>query len=214
MMDIRAVLRNVKKGFTGAGTKTILGAKFPPIFPKMPNRLSSPFNLRERLHTRPDAHVSGVALASVALAAAFLFAMSSKYIYSPGLSIALDTPAENVSAEKSSAQAAESSETSAKTISLPVSAEQMPGRCADSVLTAKSDSMFICDGRIFSRLADALPPSRDGADRGTLLVKIDKNASVQGLFELRKVASEAGFSAIQIAGETAAQNSETSASEN
>lgn len=159
----------------------------------MQSKLSSPFNLRERLRN-PDYRIGIVPLASVLLVAFFLFAMTSKFIFAPGLTVEL-TPGKNPDVAPIS--------DSAKYV-LPVFDGPVAGKTTSAVLSIKNDSMFIFDGNIYRNLSDALPPvsSARAGTRGILLVKMDRSSSIQGLFDLTKVARDAGFSAVQLAAES------------
>lgn len=161
--------------------------------------LSSPFSLRERLK-KPDARISSAALISVLLVAIFLSVLTSKYIFAPGLTVNLEH--ENVPANTGNVPA------NAQNIALPVFSGTLAGVETAAVLTMKSDSMFILDGHIYDKLETAFAKQKNAKERGILLIKINKTTSIQALFDIAKLAREAGFSAIQIAGETAppAQN--------
>ncbi|MCD8283459.1 MAG: hypothetical protein LUD52_01850 [Opitutae bacterium] len=179
----------------------------------MQSNLSSPFNLRGRLSS-PKLRLNTSALASVLLVAAFMYAMTSKYIFAPGLTVGLDEPATLAAENSKSAlsQLEENPETTdpaatKQTLSLPLYDGELSGQKTTSVLTVKNESMFILDGKIYRRLLDALPPAApDAPKRGILLAKMDRSVSVQTFFDLAKAAQDAGFSAVQIAGESKAKN--------
>lgn len=159
----------------------------------MQSKLSSPFNLRERLR-KPDYRIGIVPLASVLLVAFFLFAMTSKFIFAPGLTVGLTH----------SANADAAPIPDAEKYALPVFDGPVAGKPTSAILSIKNDSMFIFDGNIYRNLSDAFPPistARAGT-RGILLVKMDRSTSIQSLFDLTKVARDAGFSAIQLAAES------------
>lgn len=149
--------------------------------------------MRERLRN-PDYRLGIVPLASVLLVAFFLFAMTSKFIFAPGLTVEL-APETNPGA----AQIPD-----AEKYALPVFDGPIAGKPTSSVLSIKNDSMFIFDGNIYRNLSDAFPPvsSAHAGTRGILLVKMDRSTSIQSLFDLTKVARDAGFSAIQLAAES------------
>lgn len=158
----------------------------------MQPRLSSPFHLRERLR-KPDFRIGIVPLASVLLVAFFLFAMTSKFIFAPGITV-------EISPEKSGSVPVQE-----KSFALPVITGPLEGKATNAVISVRSDAMFIFDGKIFRDVETALPPAANAApgSRGVLLVRMNKNTSIQVLFSLAEAAREAGFSAIQIAGESA-----------
>ncbi|MGN0835508.1 MAG: ExbD/TolR family protein [Candidatus Spyradosoma sp.] len=160
----------------------------------MQPKLSSPFNLRERLRN-PDSRIGVVPLASVLLVAFFLFAMTSKYVFAPGLTV--DLAHDGGNATEAPAQA--------EGFALPVLSGAPEGKITTSIITVRNESMFIFDGRIFRSVDAALPPEPrlKAGERGVLLARMDKNTSIQVLFDLAEAARDAGFSAIQIAGESA-----------
>lgn len=159
----------------------------------MQSNPSSPFNLRGRLSS-PKLRLNTSALASIILIAFFMFVMTSKYIFAPGLTVSLNSDEGET-------------ETRSETLSLPLYAGELPGEETTSVLTVKNESMFIIDGRIYRNLTDALPPAdTDTPKRGILLAKIGKSVRIQTVFDLAKAAQDAGFSAIQIAGESNTKN--------
>lgn len=148
--------------------------------------LLSPLNLRARLK-KPSAHlVDTLSLLSVILVAAMLYTMNSTYIFAPGLTLELS---EDGSGEDSYV--------------LPTSEAALPGVPVNGVFTMRNDHQFLFEGQIFRTVKDALPPATTGVpvDRGTLLVKIDRAVTMQGLFEIVDAAKAAGFTKIQLAGE-------------
>lgn len=160
----------------------------------MQPKLSSPFNLRERLRD-PDPRIGVVPLASVLLVAFFLFAMTSKYVFAPGLTVDLSGDGGNAAEAPARAEG----------FALPVLSGAPDGKITTSIITVRNESMFIFDGRIFRSVDAALPPAPrlKPGERGVLLARMDKNTSIQVLFDLAEAARDAGFSAIQIAGESA-----------
>lgn len=159
---------------------------------------SNPFHLRSSLREKLEARLEAVPLFNVLLIAVLLTLLGSRFVFAPGLSVALDENGE-ISGGNASAG------TPARLI-LPKTSVMLSGAETSSVLTVKSDSMFILDGRIYENLAEAFARGSGGnaaeKNRGTLLVKIDRAVSVQGLFKIAELAGEAGFSALQIAGES------------
>ena len=171
----------------------------PKAFKRAQSTVSSPFCLRERLR-RYDSRIGIVPLASVLLAALLLFSMTSTYIYAPGLTFDLNPLKEG-----------EISETHFRSAGteLPAFPGKLEGKPVSALLTVRNNSMFIFGGRIYKDLTEALPPlplSQAGT-RGILLVKTDKSNSIQGLFNLMKIARDAGFSSVQLAGESTAPDS-------
>ena len=114
----------------------------------MQPKLSSPFNLRERLRD-PDSRIGVVPLASVLLVAFFLFAMTSKYVFAPGLTV--DLSGDGGNAAEAPAQA--------EGFALPVLSGAPDGKITTSIITVRNESMFIFDGRIFRSVDAALPPA-------------------------------------------------------
>lgn len=167
----------------------------PKAFKRAQSTISSPFCLRERLRAH-DSRIGFVPLASVLLAAFLLFSTTSLYIYAPGLNFELTQP-EN--------KEEPAIEFSSEGTELPVFPGKLDGKSVSALLTVRNNNMFIFDGRIYKDLTDALPPlpKSQAGTRGTLLVKIDKSNSVQGLFNLMKIARDAGFASVQLAGESA-----------
>lgn len=156
----------------------------------MPNLSSSPFHLRERLREKLEARLEAVPLFNVLLVAVLLILMSSRFIFAPGLPVDLGN--KNSTAEEG--------------LVLPIAKSALSGAETTAVLTVKSDSMFIFEGHIYESLEEIFSPENPYAllkDRnGTLLVKLDRAVSVQGLFKIAELAGKAGFSSLQIAGES------------
>lgn len=161
--------------------------------------VSSPFCLRERLR-RYDSRIDFVPLANVLLVAFLLFATTSIYIYAPGLTFDLNPPEADKLTEAHFLSAG---------TELPKFSGRLEGKTVSALLTVRNNSMFIFNGRIYKNLAEALPPlpQTQAGTRGTLLVKTDKSNSIQGLFDLMKIARDAGFSSVQLAGESTDANS-------
>lgn len=156
----------------------------------MPNLSSSPFHLRERLREKLEARLEAVPLFNVLLVAVLLILMSSRFIFAPGLPVDLENK----------------NSTTGDVLVLPVAKNALSGAETTAVLTVKSDSMFIFEGHIYESLEEIFSPENPHAllkDRnGTLLVKLDRAVSVQGLFKIAELAGKAGFSSLQIAGES------------
>lgn len=164
-------------------------------FARAQSTVSSPFCLRERLRVY-DSRVGIIPLASVLLVAFLLFSMTSKYIYAPGLTIDLHPDEKELLTEK---------HFTAPGKELPSFAGKLEGKKVSALLTIRNNNMFIFDGRIYKDLTEALPPlpPEQAGTRGVLLVKADKSNNIQGLFNLMKIARDAGFSSVQLAGESA-----------
>lgn len=156
--------------------------------------VSSPFCLRERLRVY-DSRIGIVPLASVLLVAFLLFSTTSKYIYAPGMTVDLHQDDAPVTTETQFPSAG---------TELPVFAGRLEGKSVAALLTVRNNNMFIFDGRIYKDLTDALPPvsPEQAGTRGILLVKADKSNNIQALFDLMKIARDAGFSSVQLAGES------------
>lgn len=158
----------------------------------MPNLSSSPFHLRERLREKLEARLEAVPLFNVLLVAILLVLTGSRFIFAPGLSVELSEPESGVAATE--------------VLSLPVTGNAMLGAETTAVLTVKSDTMFIFEGHIYESLEDIFssknPHGMTPEKRGTLLVKLDRAVSVQGLFKIAELARNAGFMSLQIAGES------------
>lgn len=157
---------------------------------KMSDFSSSPFHLRERLRQKTDARLETVPLLTVLLIVVLFALTGSRFIFSPGVAVSLD----------GSVPVPVTTGANTTRITLPSATTLLPGAEASAVLTVKSDSMFIFDGRIYENPEEIFAENR--ASGGVLLVKFDKMASVQGLFRIAELAGKAGFSSLQIAGES------------
>lgn len=166
----------------------------PNKFKRAQTTVSSPFCLRERLRSY-DSRIGIVPLAGVLLVAFLLFAMTSRFIYAPGLTFDLHPATDGKVVE---------TQFSSKGTELPKFPGKLAGQKTSALLTIRNDNMFIFDGRIYKDLTEALPPlpKQLAGTRGVLLVKADKSNSIQGIFNLMKIARDAGFSAVQLAGES------------
>jgi len=147
---------------------------------KLPLR---PFRLRERFHEKLDAKIDAVPLFNVLLIAVLFLMTGSSFIFSPGVSVSLD---------------------GGNAPSLPIASVPLSGAESSSVLTVKSDAIFILDGRIYESVEAAFSQESPEKSRGVLLVKLDRTVSVQGLFKIAELAAKAGFSSLQIAGDSPA----------
>lgn len=161
----------------------------------MKNLSSSPLRLRERLREKLEARLEAVPLVNVLLIAVLLVLVGSRFVYAPGLTVDLD--AERAAAELSSG---------APKTQLPIIRTVLPGVETSAVLTVKSDKMFIFEGHIYEDLEEIFSEKNPYAPppeaRGVLLVKLDRSVSIQGLFNIAELAGKAGFSSLQIAGES------------
>ena len=135
----------------------------------------SPLNLQSHLK-EPSDTLDVAALFNVLLIICLLFLLSSRFIVAPGM-----------------------------TIDLPSSGHrEVKGvLTAGAVLTAKSDNLFLFEGNVCT--LEALPkilnnyiPSLTDAS-SILLVKLDRNVSVQAFVQVADMARDAGFSQVQIA---------------
>lgn len=144
---------------------------------------SRPIRIRPHLQEKLEARIEAVPLFNVLLIAVLLLATGSGFVFAPGVPVALD-------GER------------ARTLVLPTASVPLSGADPSAVLTVKSDTMFIFDGRIFESLEAAFSQETTTRDRGVLLVKLDRSVSVQGLFRIAELAGKAGFSSLQIAGES------------
>ena len=122
--------------------------------------------------------ISSAALLDILLIAMMLILTASKFVLAPGMSMELG--GKN---------------------SLPeTSAPDYAGVDSDlSVLTAEGNSMLIFDGSIYN--ADGLSKAMKSSPRrgGVLLVKADKNTSLQTLVDVAEIAKSGGFKTIHIA---------------
>lgn len=156
------------------------------------------FRLRKRLHEKLEARLESVPLFNVLLIAVLLMLTGSRFVFAPGLPIALSPDASGEFSKTVSGGTPE--------LVLPETATVLPGVATSSVLTVKSDSMFVFDGHIYDRLEDVFSEKNrllvERESNGILLVKLDRAVSVQGLFKIAELAGKAGFSSLQIAGES------------
>ncbi len=162
---------------------------------------SSPLNLRERLRGKTDARLETIPLFNVLLVVVLLTLTGSSFIFAPGLAVALD----------GSAAGTETAVGASAGIVLPRAEIPLVGAETSAVLTVKSDKMFIYAGHIYESLDDvfARMDAPAAGTRGTLLVKLDRAVSVQGLFKIAELAGKAGFGALQVAGESPTPHSES-----
>lgn len=126
---------------------------------------------RERLS------ISAPALLDVFLLALMFALVGSKFVLAPGMSVDLS---------------ADSFLPSMQAPEYAVAGESV------SVLTAKGNSMIIFDGSIYTpeTFSKYMKSSKYG---GVLLVKADKNITVQELIKISRAAKKGGFSRIHIA---------------
>jgi len=122
--------------------------------------------------------ISSAALLDILLIAMMLMLTASKFVLAPGMSMELG--GKN---------------------SLPeTSAPDYAGVDSDlSVLTAEGNSMLIFDGSIFNMgtLAKKMKTFKGGGD--VLLIKADKNMSIDSLVKIAEIAKTGGFKKIHIA---------------
>lgn len=156
----------------------------------------SPLGLRNRVPV-PDTRMDTLPLVTVLLLAIILSLAGSRFLYSPGLTMALDhstDPAHPLQLPT--------------VLPLPVSSHSpLPGAVTDATLTvfsAKSDNLFIFEGHIYTFADEQLKRDLQTAAHRSpvLLLKADRSLSLQTLFRLTDLAREAGFKQVQIAGES------------
>lgn len=171
----------------------------------MTNLSSTPLRLRARLRERLDARIEAVPLFNVLLLAVLLTLTGSRFIFAPGVPLVLDESRVAGTQKKTPASSAAGTQLTAG-LQLPRSGVPLRGAETSAVLTVKSDTMFIFDGHIYESLDDIFSEKNPFAppreERGVLLVKLDRAVSVQGLFKIAELAGKAGFSSLQIAGES------------
>lgn len=164
----------------------------------MLNLSSNLFQLRKRLHEKLEARLEAVPLFNVLLIAVLLTLTSSRFVFAPGVPISLNG---NEPGEFSKTVSGETPE-----LVLADSSTVLPGVATSFVLTVKSDSMFVFDGHIYDKLEDVFSEKNrrliEAEAQGVLLVKLDRAVSVQGLFRIAELAGKAGFSSLQLAGES------------
>lgn len=147
----------------------------------LPSRI---LQMRARFYEKVDAKIDAVPLFNVLLIAVLFLMIGSHFIFSPGVPVSLED---------------------GDATALPRASVPLLGVEASSVLTVKSDAIFILDGQIYENIEDAFShqkPSGNADSRGVLLVKLDRSVSVQGLFKIAELAGKAGFSSLQIAGDS------------
>lgn len=166
----------------------------------MQNLSSSPLRLRERLREKLEARIEAIPLFNVLLVAVLLTLTGSSFIFAPGIAVALGDGGSS-----------ETTVDDAARLVLPGAQIPLAGAATSSVLTVKSDKMFIYSGHIYDDLEDvfARMEAPESGSRGTLLLKLDRAVSVQGLFRIAELAGKAGFDALQVAGESPSPRPET-----
>ncbi len=122
--------------------------------------------------------ISAPAIFDILLIALMFSLVSSKFVLAPGLSISM-APDE----------------------ALPTMAnpEQAIANSDLSVLTAKGNSMLIFDGSIYDKHSLSRKMKSLKNKNGVLLIKADKNLTVQSLIEIAEIAKTGGFKQIHIA---------------
>ncbi len=148
-------------------------------------RLSSTFDLSSKLKA-PDMRLNITPFVDIGMIAIFFGVFSSGFVFSPGLPI-----------------------------NLPVSSEfSMGGMEVSSVLTVQRDNMYLFEGRL--RDANSLPQSlaefvqKSDKLSPVLLIKVNRDVSVQTFFDICEMAKKAGFTSVQLATERPESNPETS----
>ena len=138
--------------------------------------LSSPLNLKSNLHP-PNFRMNVVPFVDALLITLCLFMLGSRFISAPGV-----------------------------TVDLP-KVSNIENRSVVSVLTIRHDKMLIYEGRIYTinEISDALAKSVNGleADR-VLLVKLNKDVTMQTFLNICDIARGAGITQVQVASESKA----------
>ncbi|MBP3302740.1 MAG: hypothetical protein J6L64_06390 [Opitutales bacterium] len=164
----------------------------------MLNLSSNLFQLRKRLHEKLEARLESVPLFNVLLIAVLLMLTGSRFVFAPGLPLSLG--------KEDSGEFSKTVSGGIPELVLPETSTVLSGVATSSVLTVKSDSMFVFDGHIYDNLEDVFSEKNrlliEKESNGVLLVKLDRAVSVQGLFRIAELAGKAGFSSLQIAGES------------
>lgn len=143
-------------------------------------------NLTSRLHSQEN-FLDAAALFDVLLIALMFVLLSSRFVLAPGTNIEL--------AE----------------LGAPADSRYLSAIDADlTVLNAKSDSMLIFNGAVYTPETFAKQMQFDGLKKtykgGVLLVKADKTVSSQRLMNICSLAKIGGFSRVQIAAKESKKN--------
>lgn len=124
---------------------------------------------------KQEISVDAVALFDILLIALMMTLIGSKFVAATGLQVGLNSYADNLPQMQSPEKAVATTDI--------------------DVLSARGDSMLIFDGTIYNidsfRRSFAKP--KKGVSRGSILIKSDKNLSVQTLMEICEAAKSAGF---------------------
>ncbi len=133
--------------------------------------LTRPLELDRHLSV-PDKRIDVAPLFDALLICLMFLLLGSRFIFSPGETIALPQLGSRVA----------------------------PGVATVSVLTYKTDELMILDGRVITldRWQQQIGRSKTPAE-GVLLVKADRELPLQTLLRLAELAREAGYSGLQIA---------------
>ncbi len=122
--------------------------------------------------------ISAVAIFDILLIALIFTLVSSKFVLAPGLSISV---------------------TSDKALPIMNTPERTLVDSDLSVLTAVGNSMLIFDGDIYDKKSLAKKMSNLKGKNEVLLIKVDKNLTIQSLVEIAELAKTGGFKQIHIA---------------
>lgn len=137
--------------------------------------ITSPLNLKNKI-SATNINWDIIPILDIFVIALFLSLVGSEYISAPGLSINLPEGGKSVVQTE------------------PITA----------ILTVNHDNMLFFGGAIYgsSEIGDALSAYLDTnkPKDATLLVKIGKNVSINGLFLICEIAKESGFTKLHIAG--------------
>ena len=147
--------------------------------------ITRPLNLRANI-TTADTRLDWVACLNVMLVGLLLFFLGSRYIYAPGMLV-------NVSGAPALPER----------LDLPALSQSSPGvspSAVATVLTVQRDNVFLYEGGIhsFNTLERALA-AKKGDPAPVLLVKADRDVSMQTFVEVCALAHRAGFAAVQVA---------------
>ncbi len=141
-------------------------------------------NLTSRLASK-ESFLDAAALFDVLLIALMLTLVGSRFVLAPGLGIDLSV------------------------LDGEISPSDMSTADSDlSVLNARSNTMFVYDGAIYTPESFEKQMRKDAksANRGTLLVKADRSLSAEQLMGICRMAKAGGFSKIRLAAKTGAEN--------
>ncbi|MDR2863922.1 MAG: hypothetical protein LBV54_08680 [Puniceicoccales bacterium] len=181
------------------------------------NSFHSPLGLRARLQD-PETRADALPLVTVLLLAILFTLAGSRFIYAPGLTMALGAAPDALEMPRSATPLP--GEMTHATLIAP-KATNAAADFPAHMLTATSDTLVFFNGMPFARLDSALQQAmanavskakEEAAQRVPegekipsapviLLLKIDRSVTMQRFFQLSDYAREAGFSHVQVASE-------------